>query len=109
MRCVALLVLLMSAHAASAAPPAVPSPGLLGFKRYFRCPFDGRTENLGDMKTASACLAECYLHPEATGCWWLDGSGGFARSCRICLHGTPRRWRFGNDWALPLLAAPPIS
>lgn len=96
-------------EAALVAKPRPASPGLLGFKRYFRCPLDGTTRSVGDTKTSSACLAECYLHPEATGCWWLDGTGGFPRDCRICLSGTPRRWRYGNDWALPLTRAVPTS
>lgn len=38
----------------------------------------------------------------AAGCWWLDGTEGFPRQCRICRTLSPVKRHWSNDGALPL-------
>jgi len=38
-------------------------------------------------------------NPSAAGCWWLDGTGGFARECRVCTDKAPEKSAYANDWA----------
>jgi hypothetical protein len=77
-------------------------PGALGFNRFYKCPSDRDTLRLGDTVTPQACLQACRAHGPAAGCWWLDGSGGFPRACRLCRTLAPQREEWRNDWALPL-------
>ncbi len=86
--------------AAGCAQPATPQA--LGFNRFYKC--IGDVESLGDTVTPRACLAACEQHGHVAGCWWLDGSGGFPRQCRVCRSLTPKKMFWPNDWALPLTA-----
>jgi hypothetical protein len=98
------LVLIGSAGAGLAASPD--DPVKLGFQRYYKCP-DGRdVTRLGDTGTASACLAACLKEPGAAGCWWLDGSNGFPRQCRVCRTQSPVREIWPNDWGISLKGMP---
>jgi hypothetical protein len=86
---------------------AQPSPGLetpesLGFAHFYKCPSDADVTHLGDTITAKNCLAACEAQPTARGCWWLDGTGGFPRECRVCRTLEPDKMQWRNDWARPL-------
>jgi hypothetical protein len=78
------------------------TPEALGFAHFFKCPSDADVDILGDTITAKACLAACQTHSHAAGCWWLDGTGGFRRECRLCRTQPPTKMQWQNDWALPL-------
>jgi hypothetical protein len=100
---VILLLPLTCVYAASEPSDLIPplqseTPVKLGFHQFNKC--HGEAKGLGDTKTAATCLAACTKQPEAKGCWWLDGSGGFDRECRICLDGSPSRDIFPNDWGI---------
>jgi hypothetical protein len=77
-------------------------PEVFGFEHKYKCPFDFDVLRLGDTKTPEACLKACEQHPGAAGCWWLDGTGGFPRSCRLCRTMAPKKNHFKNDWAQPM-------
>jgi hypothetical protein len=88
---------------ASAAPAAaVASPAALGFAQYYKCPSDADAIRLGDTVTPDACLNACNQQGQAAGCWWLDGTGGFGRECRVCKTLTPAKGHWANDWAMPI-------
>jgi hypothetical protein len=89
--------------APSAQPPhSTESPQALGFAHLYKCPSDRDVDRLGDTVTPQARLEACEQHGHAAGCWWLDGTGGFPRQCRVCRTLTPQRMHWPNDWALPL-------
>ena len=77
------------------------APEALGFMRYYKCPSDKDVDRLGDTGTAEACLAACAARSHGVGCWWLDGTGGFPKQCRICRTMQPSKQDWPNDWALP--------
>jgi hypothetical protein len=85
------------------------SPEALGFKHYYKCPNDADVLRIGDTVTPQACLQACENQPRAAGCWWLDGTGGFPRQCRVCKTLTPRKKVWPNDWATPIEADSLIS
>ncbi len=89
------------AHAATSSAQTA-SPADLGFIHFFKCPSDRDTTRVGDTVTPDACLRVCQSHPGAVGCWWLDGTGGFPRECRICRTLEPTKNQFHNDWAMPI-------
>jgi hypothetical protein len=95
-----LLCLPLIANAA-AAPD---SPEAHGFVHFYKCPSGRDVERLGDTGTSAACLSACQAHGPAAGCWWLDGTGGFPRQCRVCRVLSPVKRQWPNDWALPLAA-----
>lgn len=97
------LLLIASIAAAPTAPQA------LGFRHFFKCPSDADVTRLGDTTTPAACLAACETHSGAAGCWWLDGTGGFARECRVCRTMEPAKRRWPNDWAIPMSPGPIAS
>jgi hypothetical protein len=37
--------------------------------------------------------------PNVVGCWWLDGTGGFPRTCNGCSTLVPTKHEWANDWA----------
>ncbi|MGE3623222.1 MAG: hypothetical protein AB7H77_05050 [Bdellovibrionales bacterium] len=75
-------------------------PAALGFQQYFKC--TGQAVPIGDTGTPNACLASCRALPNVMGCWWLDGTGGFGRECRVCTDKAPEKDSFANDWGLSL-------
>jgi hypothetical protein len=77
------------------------SPQALGFMEFYKCP-NSEVARLGDTKTPEACIAACEAHTPAAGCWWLDGTGGFPRECRVCLTMEPQKMTWPNDWGLPM-------
>jgi hypothetical protein len=79
------------------------SPASLGFQQFYKCPSDADTIRLGDPGTAANCLNECSARGGA-GCWYLDGTGGFARDCRVCRTLAPAKFFYPNDWAMPIEA-----
>jgi hypothetical protein len=79
-------------------------PAFLGFHHFYKCPSDADVDVIGDTVTPKACLAACMTSDMAAGCWWLDGTGGFPRQCRICKTFAPRKMSWSNDWALSLSA-----
>jgi hypothetical protein len=81
--------------------PRFDPPFARGFSHYYKCP-DADFDVLGDTVTSEACLSACRRHGTAAGCWWLDGTWGFPRECRICRAHAPVRGFWPNDWALPL-------
>ncbi len=101
----AVLVVMLAGWAGAclaAAPAPKASPQGLGFQQFYKCPSDRDVDRVGDTITPQACLAACSARPNATACWWLDGTGGFPRQCRVCRTQAPIRQRFPNDWAMPL-------
>jgi hypothetical protein len=80
------------------------APASLGFHHFYKCPADADVDVLGDTVTPKACLTACLTRDNAAGCWWLDGTGGFPRQCRVCRTFSPRQMYWANDWALPLSA-----
>jgi hypothetical protein len=74
----------------------------LGFQQYYKCGDDNDVKSLGEKGSMGACMAACQAEPQAAGCWYLDGTGGFARDCRVCLTLTPVQMTWANDWARPL-------
>jgi hypothetical protein len=68
-----------------------------GFVQYQKCM--GQATSLGDLGSQDACLAACKADTRAFGCWYLDGTGGFSRDCRICTDAAPSTGTFANDWA----------
>ncbi len=99
--CVAGMFLAAGACWAQTAPDAA-SPEALGFLHFYKCPSDADVDRLGDTGTAANCLAACQARPQAAGCWWLDGTGGFPRECRVCRTLPPTKLDWRNDWALPM-------
>ncbi|HEY8042178.1 MAG TPA: hypothetical protein VIF15_20380 [Polyangiaceae bacterium] len=99
------------------APRAAPGPSggmVLGFTQFSKCAEGDRVTSLGDRGSMGACLTACEQQPQAAGCWYLDGSGGFPRGCRVCRGLAPVMHAFASDWAKPLAptaasasAAPP--
>jgi len=89
--------------AVSPPPPVVQaeaiSPALWGFEQYFRCAADADVTSIGDRGSASECLAACKSQPKALGCWYLDGTGGIGRDCRVCRTTRSERNTAANDWA----------
>lgn len=86
---------------------AVPvPPTALGFQQFYKCPSDADVLRLGDTGTPAACLAACEAHPNAAGCWWLDGTNGFARECRLCRTMSPMKKVWPNDWGVRLSGVP---
>jgi hypothetical protein len=94
------------------APTATPTPSPLpsgaGFQQYFKC--EGSEASLGDQGAATACLASCKAYGAANGnvfgCWYLDGTNGYARDCRICSTAAPAKDVYPNDWGLALSYGP---
>jgi len=82
-------------------------PEALGFQHFYKCPSDADVTHLGDTKTPQACRTACEAHLNGAGCWWLDGTGGFPRECRLCRTKSPNKQTWPNDWAIP--PAPHIS
>ncbi|HVY48087.1 MAG TPA: hypothetical protein VHB21_19500 [Minicystis sp.] len=66
-----------------------------GFQQFYKCSADA--PSLGDKPTKEACLAACQTDATATGCWYLDGTGGFPRDCRVC-HAPMTKQQYANDW-----------
>jgi hypothetical protein len=58
-------------------------PAALGFQHFFKCMKGGDNVDIGDTVTVKACLDACKK-AGAAGCWWLDGTGGFPRTCNLC-------------------------
>jgi hypothetical protein len=100
----------------TAKPPSVPDPNpfaggvdanaakearSFGFKQYWKCPDDSDVTVLGDTKSLQACWSACQAQGGA-GCWFLDGTGGFARECRVCRTLVPVQESWANDWARSL-------
>jgi len=79
-------------------PRNLPNPASSGFERFAKC--HGKAKGLGDTVTPAACLTACRNQSDAKGCWWLDGTAGFPRECRICVDGPPSRDVFSNDWGI---------
>ncbi len=80
----------------------IASPADQGFIHFFKCPSDSDTTRIGDTQTAAACLRVCQSQAHAAGCWWLDGTGGFPRECRVCRTRQPQKDIWNNDWAMPI-------
>src|SRR5579863_2689064 len=74
------------------------------FQQYWKCP--ANETSLGNKGSEPACLAACEAEPNAVGCWYLDGTGGFPQDCRICLGTPPLKETFSNDFAAPLAPCP---
>lgn len=85
------------------------SPEAFGFRHFYKCPNDADVLRIGDTVTPQACLKACENQARAAGCWWLDGTGGFPRQCRVCKTLTPWKNRWPNDWATPIEADAVIS
>ena len=85
------------------------SPEAFGFRHFYKCPNDADVLRIGDTITPQACLKACETHARAAGCWWLDGTGGFPRQCRVCKTLTPWKKHWPNDWATPMEADAVIS
>jgi len=85
-------------------PRAPVAPEALGFMHFYKCPSDADVDRLGDTGTAEACLAACSARRHAVACWWLDGTGGFPRQCRVCRTMRPSKQAWPNDWAVPFSA-----
>jgi hypothetical protein len=98
----ATIALMQAGVALAQRPPAAHSPAALGFQHFYKCPSDADVDRLGDTVTPDACLAACEARAGAAGCWWLDGTGGFPRECRVCRTMQPTRQSWPNDWALSL-------
>jgi hypothetical protein len=82
-------------------PDAATEAVTLGFKQYWKCPDDTDVTVLGDTATMTACWSACEKEGGA-GCWFLDGTGGFARECRVCRTLVPVKETWSNDWARKL-------
>jgi TPR repeat protein/S1-C subfamily serine protease len=81
------------------------NPAPLGFEQFYKCPNTKALDDvrdLGDTVTPGACLSACKKQDAAAGCWWLDGSGGLPRDCRVCKTLAPVRMSYQNDWAIPI-------
>lgn len=79
-------------------PNAASEATSLGFHHFYKCPDDSDVTVLGDTETMSACWDACQTEGGA-GCWFLDGTGGFARECRVCRTLVPVKETWSNDWA----------
>jgi hypothetical protein len=97
-----LFALVGQAAVAGDAVDAPASPEALGFTHFLKCPSDRDVTVLGDTKSPAACLAVCRKQPHVAGCWWLDGTGGFRRECRVCRTLSPVKEHWPNDWGIPL-------
>jgi len=104
-RAVALIAQMASLSPMAFAGEGQSIPESLGFRHLYKCPDDRDVLRLGDTGTAEACLAKCTAVSKKTGavagCWWLDGTGGFHRDCRVCRTRPPVKGKWPNDWALP--------
>ena len=83
---------------------AAMNPVSLGFEQFYKCPNTQALDDvldLGDTLTPSACLSACKKQNTVAGCWWLDGSGGAPRDCRVCKTLAPVKMSYQNDWAIP--------
>ncbi len=85
-------------------------PTTLGFKQYYKCASDADTVTIGKRADARACLAACktvsssLLDGNARACWYLDGSAGVPRDCRLCKATAPVEDDFLNNWTVSLPA-----
>jgi len=81
------------------------NPASVGFEQFYKCPNTKALDDvvdLGDTRTPSACLSACKKQDTAAGCWWLDGSGGLPRGCRVCKTLAPVKMSYQYDWAIPI-------
>ena len=79
------------------------NPAAVGFIHYFKCGNHDSSEanSLGDPGSAKACLDACRAAGVGFGCWYLDGTDGFPRDCRVCTLQAPAYGGWSNDWAQP--------
>jgi hypothetical protein len=75
---------------------AAPSTSFSGFKQGWKC---GDPVNLGDQGSQEACLQACEKQDHPSGCWYLDGTGGFIRDCNYCKSNRTVYGGYQNDWA----------
>jgi hypothetical protein len=101
---VALVVVILTCGA-SCNSGAACERSFAGFQQYWKCPGMG-VVSLGDTGSEDACLSACEAQPEALGCWYLNGTGGFPRDCRICVDTPPIKETFANDFAGALSPCP---
>jgi len=99
MRLATLVAVSLLAFASCHAGPNPATATFTGFKQFWKCPDDNDVQKLGDKGSQDACLTACRAQPLAAGCWYLDGTGGFPRDCRICLTKQPVKETYGNDFA----------
>lgn len=89
---------------AASAAPCTSTKQFSGFSQFYKCHGDGDVLSLGDRGAKEDCLDACKREPKAAGCWYLDGSGGYPRDCRVCVTMQPVKDSFANDWAGGLTA-----
>lgn len=100
-RSIGISLLLGATFSTASLPPTA-----LGFRQFYKCPSDADVLHLGDTGTPAACLIACESHPNGAGCWWLDGTNGFPRECRLCRTLSPVKKVWPNDWGVRLSGAP---